>query len=118
MPEVRSPLVYGVPEGAEGWLCFVKRATSAFTQVFQRSGGKLPGGGVTSGPVAGWHPAWNGLRFVGSAARLGAKPLTVCGTCAGPRSVQVTVSPARTTIADGENALMDSRPSGLPRPAE
>src|SRR5579884_3280270 len=117
MPEVRSPPVYGVPDGAEGRLNLVRRATSELTQVFQMSGGKLPGGGVTSGPFGGWQPAWNGLRFLGSAARVEAKPLTVWGTAAGPRSVQVTVSPARTTIADGKNSLMDNRPSGLPIPA-
>src|SRR5918993_1461166 len=124
MPDVRSPSVYGSPDGAEGWLASVRLFTdwgklfaSRPGQVFQMSGGKLPGGGSCSSPVLVMQPGWYGLRS-GTVSGVLAKPLTVWATAAGLRFVQVTVSPAWTTFGAMANSLMDSRGlSGLPPPA-
>src|SRR5688500_6193647 len=118
MPDVRSPSVYGSPDGAEGWLNAVRLFTSAPGQVFQMSRGKLPAGGSCSSPLLVMQPGWYGDRSWGMASGVGAKPLTVWATAAGLRFVQVTVSPAWTTVAGKENSLMDNRGlSGLPPPA-
>src|SRR5687768_3010692 len=114
MPEVLSPSVYGSPDGTRGWLWSVRLFTafglpngSRPGQVFQMSGGKLPGGGSCSSPVLVMQPGWYGLRS-GTASGVGAKPLTVWATAPGPSFVHVTVSPAMIAICDGPNALIDS----------
>src|SRR5215212_7437882 len=118
MPDVLSPSVYGSPDDAEGWLASVRLFTSIPGQVFQMSGGKLPAGGSCSSPPLVMQPGWYGLRFCGMVSGVLAKPLTVWATAPGLRFVQVTVSPACTTICARENSLMDSRGlSGLPLPA-
>src|SRR3954453_20024816 len=106
MPDVRSPSVYGSPDGAEGWLASVRSFTSPPGHVFQISGGKLPAGGSCSSPLLVMQPGWNGLRSCGIASGVLAKPLTVWGTALGLEFVQVTVSPAMITIDEGANSLI------------
>ena len=58
---------------------------------------------------------WYGFMSPDIATGASVKPVTVCATAAGPRFVQVTVSPAWMTICEWENSLMDRRVlSGLP----